>query len=178
VATKGALGHDSVVDRAPSPALAHKLLRIYINDHRTGAAAGTALAARIVRRYEGTPAATDFAHVSAQVSEDAASLEDIARRLEITENQLKRQLARAAELIGRLKSNGFVIRPSPLSPVLELEGLMSGIDAKRSLWRALEGAHLPALDGVDFDELGRRATEQRKMLRPHHARAAQAAFAG
>jgi hypothetical protein len=137
---------------------------------------GTALAKRIAKQNRRAPHAADFAWVAAQVADDAATLEGIAGLLSVPVNPVKRRLARIGEWFSRLKANGFVARSSPVSLVLELEMLMAGIDAKRSLWRALAAADLDALRAVDLDRLGRRASQQREILQPHHADAAAAAL--
>jgi hypothetical protein len=76
----------------------------------------------------------------------------------------------------RLKLNGWMVGYSPLSRLLELEMLLAGIDAKRSLWRSLAAAALPELHDVDLDLLTRRASQQRERMVGHHEQAAVAAF--
>jgi hypothetical protein len=85
-------------------------------------------------------------------------------------------LAAAAERVGRLKLNGRILSPAPLSRVLEIELLMAGIDAKRSLWRSLEVSRGGDVHSVDLGDLVRRAGDQRAMLRELHPEAARAAF--
>jgi hypothetical protein len=41
------------------------------------------------------------------------------------------------ELVGRLKLNGRLFQTSPLTPLLELELLASGLRGKRSGWRTM-----------------------------------------
>jgi hypothetical protein len=43
------------------------------------------------------------------------------------------------EEAGRLKLNGQVRGHSPLSPLVELEGLEAGVSGKRSLWQVIGG---------------------------------------
>jgi hypothetical protein len=151
-------------------------LRIYINDHRAGAAAGLSLARRCLQNNRDTEFAADLASVVAEIAEDADALRDIARRLDIADDPLKRLTARFGEIVGRLKFNGHLTHYSPLSRVLELEMLLAGIDAKRSLWRSLATAGLPELASIDFDTLEERATQQRSLLLRDHAVAAQRAL--
>jgi hypothetical protein len=82
-----------------------------------------------------------------------------------------------AELVGRLKLNGRLTSYSPTSRLLEIEALLAGIDAKRSLWRALDAAGISPPPGVDFARLADRAEDQRRRLLPHHAAAARIALA-
>ena len=94
------------------------------------------------------------------------------RALDVSEDPLKAVLGQAGELVARLKSNGMLTHYSPSSRVLELEGLLAGIDAKRSLWRSLRAAGVAhsAPNGPDLEELIARATSQRERLQAEHER--------
>jgi hypothetical protein len=73
------------------------------------------------------------------------------------------------EKAGRLKLNGQLRGYSPLSPLVELEGLEAGVSGKRSLWQVL-GHAFPAaarLERFDFDALVVRADEQLQGLQEH-----------
>jgi len=98
--------------------------------------------------------------------------------LDVSEDPLKAVLGRAAEVVGRLKSNGVFTRYSPSSRVLELEGLLAGIDAKRNLWHTLRvaAATRPVIDVAALDQLIERATSQRDRLQAEHERATRNAF--
>jgi hypothetical protein len=77
-----------------------------------------------------------------------------------------------------LKLNGRIRGYSPLSRLIELEGLAAGIDGKRALWLVL----LQILENDqrvrDFDlaKLASRAEDQRRRLEPHRLSAAQEAL--
>lgn len=80
----------------------------------------------------------------------------------VRRSPIKPALALVSERVGRLKLNGRVREYSPLSRLLELEGLLLGVAGKRAMWRLLrdrDGAGPPGA-GVDFDELERRADAQ------------------
>lgn len=157
-----------------------RLLALYLRDHRAGAEAGLALIARCRRANEGTGLGEVLVDIEREITKDRDALADIMQRLEVGESQVKKIAARAAEAIGRVKSNGRIRSYSPSSRVLELEGLMAGIDAKQSLWRSLRSA-VPShteLDGGALDQLLERATSQRDRLATEHRRAAANAFAG
>jgi hypothetical protein len=157
---------------------ARRLLRVYLNDHRAGAAAGLALARRCLHNNEHWRLGETLRGLIADIETDAGTLDRIIARMGIAENRPKQLLATAAERIGRLKLNARVTRYSPLSRLLELEALIAGIDAKRSLWCALGSSS--AADALssefDFAELAERATEQRRRLHGHHREAAELAF--
>lgn len=155
-----------------------RLLAVYLRDHRAGAEAGLALTARCRRANQGTSLNEVLVDIEREISEDRDALVGIMQRLDVDESQVKKIAARAAEMIARVKSNGYVRRYSPSSRVLELEGLMAGIDAKRNLWYSLRSA-VPThtrLDGEALDQLIERATAQRDRLAVEHRRAAADAF--
>jgi hypothetical protein len=82
-----------------------------------------------------------------------------------------------AEKAGRLKLNGSLLSYSPLSRLLELEGLHLGLTGKLFLWQALEGALGTSVGGEDLRRLRRRAESQRAELEPFHLAAAREALA-
>ena len=88
----------------------------------------------------------------------------------------KRALAQGAERVGRLKLNGRLVGYSPLARVLELEALMSGVQAKRGLWQALRQSGEFTGGDVDLSDLERRAIEQLDALSGIHEQAARLAF--
>ena len=81
-----------------------------------------------------------------------------------------------AEKLGRLKPNNSLLSYSPLSRVVELEGLVIGVTGKQALWDSLRGALGETFDGVDFAALAARAADQRSRLEALRTRAALDAF--
>jgi hypothetical protein len=152
-----------------------RLLRIYINDHRAAASGGIALARRCERANRGTALGDELCRLIGELEWDAEELSGIARRLSVPDDPFKHAVARVGEVVGRIKQNGRLRDYSPLSRVLELELLLSGIDAKRSLWRSLRCSGPPLFD-IDLMRLEERASEQRARLVPHHTEAARLAF--
>lgn len=153
-----------------------RFLEIYINDHRAGAAAGLALARRCARESTPGPVSDVLEAVAADIAEDRDTLERVAQLLGVRANPVKTLAARAAEMAGRLKLNGQLRGTSPLSRLIEREGLLAGIDAKRSLWVSLRTARRPELSEIDFEHLAKRASEQRDQLVPLHRLAAAEAL--
>ena len=153
------------------------LLRIYLNDHRAGAAGGLARARDSAARHRGSRFGDALETLAAELQTDVQSLDRVLRELSVAANPWKRALVLAGERVGRLKPNGRILEPSPMSLVLEIELLMAGIDAKRSLWRALRVSRAADIQSVDLDELVRRADAQRALLRELHPDAARDAFA-
>jgi hypothetical protein len=155
-----------------------QLLRIYLQDHRAAAGAGLALVRRVARNNRGTPFEATLARLSAQVSTDVETLDEILAALGLAPHTPKVALALMAERVGRFKPNGRLRSYSPLSRLLELEGLEAGINAKRMLWRALgpEAHRYPALNRFDLAVLEQRAVEQSRSLEEIHLEAARLAL--
>jgi hypothetical protein len=155
-------------------------LRIYLNDHLAGSVAGVELAKRALAANEGNDYGRLLARVLAEIEQDQAALRDVMTRLEVPAARPKLAAAWAAEKVGRLKLNGQLRGYSPLSRLLELEGLVVGVRGKLALWRSLEqlGADEPRLAPIDFGTLVARANAQLEELEAHRLRAAATALHG
>lgn len=143
----------------------------YLNDHRAGAAAGTALARRIWRSNRRTQWGPQLEQVADAIEEDLAVLDRVRAAAGVTGGELKKTAALLAERAGRFKLNGHLLTYSPLSRVLELEAMMSGIQGKQRLWAALRIAapSRPEWSEFDFAALEERAAEQAETLGQIHA---------
>jgi hypothetical protein len=137
-------------------------LDVYLNDHLAGATGGIELCRRALRENSGTDLGTFLEELLAEIVEDRRALEEIAARLGSDRSPFKPAAVWALERAGRLKLNGQLRGYSPLSRLIELEGLQSGVSAKRSLWQALQEAFPDdrRLQGVDLDALVQRADHQ------------------
>jgi hypothetical protein len=149
-----------------------RYLPIYLNDHLAGATLGVELVRRARRENTGSELGELLAWLEQQLREDRATLIALLRRHGGRQSLGKVAGAWAAEKIGRLKPNGHLTTYSPLSRLLELEGLAGGIEAKKALWVALQESGVEDTQGL-ID----RATEQRERLEPHRVAAARAALA-
>ncbi|MET0558451.1 MAG: hypothetical protein ABW065_07245 [Solirubrobacterales bacterium] len=152
------------------------LLSIYLNDHLAGATAGVELVRRAQASNEGTELGALLAELSAELESDRESLRQTMAGLSIAESKAKVAAGWSAEKLGRLKLNGQLRGYSPLSRMLELEGLQGGIAAKKSLWEALDATIAGRLPTIDFAALAARAESQLDRLAPHRREAALAAF--
>jgi hypothetical protein len=156
-----------------------KLLGIYLNDHLAGSVVGGNLARRIARQNEGNEYGRKVAEIARDLDEDQATLRELMERAGVRQKQLRLVMARITELAARLKRNGQLIGYSPLSRVLELEGLTMGITGKLELWRSLEAVEDGAdLGGIDFASLAARAEDQRERVEELRVNAAQEALSG
>ena len=162
---------------APSAA---EYLETYLQDHRAGAETGGDLANRLAEQNAGTPYEPFLVRTAREIEEDTAVLEDVMERCGVDRPALKIAGGKVAERLGRLKPNEQLSDYSPLSRVLELEGLLAGVQGKLALWDALLQI-APAderLDAAQIAACAARAEAQLAGLREHHAMAAREAFAG
>jgi hypothetical protein len=126
-------------------AIDRNLLGIYLNDHLAGSTVGRELAKRALGENRDNEFGSALQELCAQIDEDRETLLDVMRRLDIKLDPVKGVAAVAAERVGRLKLNGSWTSYSPLSRVVELEGLLAGVDGKRSMWNLLLELELPEL---------------------------------
>jgi len=150
-----------------------KYLHIYLADHHAGSIAGVELA----RRCAGSNKDNDIGHfltttLVPAIEEDRETLSRVMERVGASENRLKDAMFWAGEKFGRLKLNGELTTYSPLSRLIELEGLTSGVSGKLSLWQCLREMRDPRLEPIDLDELITRAEEQLKGLELQRRKAA------
>lgn len=171
----GSIAQDANPPRPTEPVDATRLVRIYLDDHWAGAGAGVALAKRLATHNETTPWHAELRRIAAAIEDDQRVLSTLRDAHGRSPRSLKRALAKVAERVGRLKLNGRLIGYSPLSRLVEVELLMSGVQGKRNLWSALRYYGAPTAD-VDWDMMERRSIEQLEQLARIHDQAAQIAF--
>jgi hypothetical protein len=157
-----------------------ELLSTYLNDHLGGSTTGSQLAERLVEQNEGTRYHGPLERVHTEIKEDRATLQQIMRRLEIAESKFKVAGGWAAEKFSRLKPNERLVGYSPLSRLLELDGLSSGVQGKTSLWQVLNACAdaEPVLREFDLVELEARAKRQLETLERLRIDAGREAFVG
>jgi hypothetical protein len=157
-----------------------ELLSTYLNDHLAGSTTGTELADRLVGQNKGTRYHAPLARVCAEIKEDRELLQAIMARLDVSESKVKVAGGWAAEKLGRLKQNDRLVSYSPLSRVLEIEGLSTGVQGKLSLWQVLQASAdaEPVLEEFDLAELEQRARRQLEVLERQGIDAGREAFAG
>jgi hypothetical protein len=157
-----------------------KYLRIYLQDHLAGSTTGLELARRTASANEGNAYGPPLAKVADDIASDRRQLENVIRDLGFGADKLKNIAAWGLEKVGRLKLNGELTSYSPLSRVVELEGLLTGITGKRGLWVALleVAPGEPRLDAALLERLRDRADEQRITVEALREKAAREAFTG
>ncbi len=156
-----------------------KLLGIYLNDHLAGSTVGLELARRSLGSNHGTEFEAFLEGLRGEIEDDRNTLKELMARLGVRPDQLKQGAAWLTEKAGRLKLNGSLTEYSPLSRVVELEALTTGVNGKLSLWQVLsEVQDEPILTSFDFQPLIDRALAQVSGLEQQRRAAAQLAFAG
>ena len=158
--------------------LDRKRLSIYLNDHLAGSTGGLELAKRTRGANQGTDYGEPLERIASQIEEDRDALIGLMESLEIKRDHPKVAAGWVAEKLGRLKLNGQLTGYSPLSRLIELEGLAVGITGKQSLWDALLqiSDQDARLDAEELRRLATRAEEQRDEVWNLRQRAAREAF--
>jgi len=156
------------------------LLGIYLNDHLAGATGGAALARRLADAERNRPGGEVLARLAAEVEEDRAALLQVMAALDVPVRRYKVVAAWVAERVGRVKPNGHLVSRSPLSRVVELEGMRLGVEGKAACWRTLRvrADRDQRLDAARLDALLTRAATQIDELERLRGRAAAEAFGG
>jgi hypothetical protein len=141
-----------------------KRLSTYLNDHLAVALAGVELAKRSLASNEGTAVEPLLRRLNDDLDADLRLMREVMRALGVSEDPLKKGLAWVGERLGRLKLNDSLTSYSPLSRVVELEGLMVVTGLLRTTWASLdevlgEDARVP-----DTGEARRRAEQNLRDL--------------
>jgi hypothetical protein len=159
-------------------ALTDRYLAVYLNDHFAGATVGSELSKRAASSNEGSEYGSFLSELHHEIAEDRASLKRLMERFGVKEDKLKAGAAWAGEKVGRLKPNAQLTGYSPLSRVVELEGLTLGVRGKLGLWVALRdlAEEDERLDAGELDVLIERAERQHEGLESHRARAVREAL--
>jgi hypothetical protein len=154
-----------------------KYLATYLNDHLLGATAGGELVRRAARENEGSELGAFLAQLAVAIDADRDTLQAIMDELGVKIDRAKVAAGWAAEKVGRLKPNAQLRGYSPLSPLVELEGLLVGIQGKLALWRALaEVADALGVDRARLQELAARAEGQQADVERHRLDVARRAL--
>jgi hypothetical protein len=150
-------------------------LEIYLNDHLAGATGGVELARRLrASNRDDAVFGETLSRVCAEIEADRTVLEQAIEELGYSRNKFKPAAAWVAEKLGRLKLNGQLRGYSPLSRLIELEGLLIGITGKIGLWQTLTELGAGANLNADLEQLTERAAAQRAAIDDLHRIAAAA----
>jgi hypothetical protein len=154
------------------------LLQTYLGDHLAGATGGSARFGRMADAYADTPLGPALRRIADEVTDEREWLRETSYRLGVSPSVLKRVGIAVTERVGRLKPNGRLSRPSPLSAVIELDVMRGAVSAKRGLWETLDiWADELELDREQLRRLLAQADEQIATLTRLGAVAREQAFA-
>jgi hypothetical protein len=131
------------------------LLDSYLGDHLAGATGGSARFARMADAYADTPLGPELDRIAREVADEREWLRDTAYQLGVAPSKVKQLGLAVVERAGRLKPNGRLTTPSPLSAVLEMDLMRGAVSAKRGLWETLD---------IWSDELGLDGDRLRRLL--------------
>jgi hypothetical protein len=121
-------------------------LEAYLGDHLVLLSAGAALARRMAGRA-GPELAALLREVREALGADRRAVLLVMDERGMRRPRLKPALGEVAERAGRLKPNGTLIRRSPVTPLVELEGLAMVLEGVRARWASLDAGN--AVAGAD-----------------------------
>lgn len=126
---------------------------IYLNDHLATATGAVELAGRAHGAMSDGPAAPWLAAAQRELTAERDLLVEAMVRLQVRRDRVKQAAGWLGEKAGRLKFNGSLLRRSPVSDVVELEGLLILGEHNLAALRTLRdlAAHEPILQGLAPD---------------------------
>ncbi len=142
-----------------------KLITTYLQDHHAGSAAGLDAFARVAEGHPDGEVRDAVGRIAEEVNEDQTMLEQIMQRFEAKPAMLKDLSGRVAEKAARLKPNQRLLRRSPLTDLVEVEGLVDAVHAKSMSWRVLLQLDDDRLDKAQLQTLLERAEAQESELK-------------
>ena len=152
-----------------------RYLSIYLRDHLAMGQGGIDLVRRMATANADNELGDLLDQFGKELQEEASDLKRALKLLDIEPSQLKKAGVWFAEKIGRLKLNGELRGYSPLSRLLELEGLMAAVQARKGLWMTLlDAKHMyPKLEQIPLQQYFERADKQLEELDEMHIKAAR-----
>ena len=159
--------------------MAREHIATYLNDHLAGATGAVELLEHLEKEHAGTEVGRLAAELHADVEADRQALKSLMERLEIAQSRTRKAAAWLGEKAAELKLRLDDPAGGSLRLFESLEALSLGIEGKKSLWRALATAaeEAPELQVADYEELIRRAEEQRSRVETARLEAARRALA-
>ena len=151
-------------------------LGIYLNDHLAGSTAGLELAKRAAKSNEGNEYGVELSRLATEIEGERDDLKKLLDELGFSEDKLKVSVAWLGEKVGRLKLNGSLLSYSPLSRLVEIEGLFLGVNGKRAMWLNLQATVGTKGKSVDLPALIATAESQSERLEALRIKAAAEAL--
>ncbi|WP_167198774.1 NAD-dependent epimerase/dehydratase family protein [Brevibacterium pigmentatum] len=153
------------------------LLGLYLSDHLTGATAGAERIERMAADFIDTPVFAALSELAAEIRGEHLYVRHLIGELGFRRRPLAEAVSWVGERVGRLKSNGSLLKRSPMTLVLEAELMRSAVIGKLGMWQTLEGnAEALGLDAEQFRGFAQKAEHQREVLDTVHSYARSRAF--
>lgn len=176
-------GYGPVVSDSPTgttPRPANRWLARYLQDHCVASRGGLELFERSAGSRRDPHLRDEVSTLAREAREDRAALLAVMDELDVPCPRVQEQVAVVGERVGRLKLNGTLVRRSPLSDLVELDGLVTAVRVKRSAWTALRAVagDVAGLNPYHLELLIHRAEDQEARLEQLRLVVAQRVLAG
>ncbi|HEV2819884.1 MAG TPA: hypothetical protein VGW11_05200 [Solirubrobacteraceae bacterium] len=151
-----------------------KARRIYLNDHLMSATGAVELAGRAQGTMSDGPAGPWLAAAHRELTAERDLLLEAMGRLGVRRDRVKEGAGWLGEKVGRLKLNGSLRQRSPVSDVVELEGLLLLGEHNLAVLRTLRelAVQESALQALELETAIERAVARRDTLEEQRAAAA------
>jgi hypothetical protein len=158
--------------------MANESLATYLNDHLAGSVVALELLDHLDADRSEAAAAQTLTTLRADILADRQVLETFMLQLGIAVSQPRQATAWLTEKLSELKLRLDDRGNGALRRLEALEAVALGIVGKQALWQALAAAaeDAPELRRLDYADLGRRATEQHRVVEAMRLQAAQEAL--
>src|SRR3954454_12782641 len=156
------------------------LLGIYCNDHLAASTGGIELMSRMLGVHRGSSYEPHLEQLLNELREEKAALRSMMAALGIPVRQYKQLASWVGEKLARAKLKGRLLSRSPLSDVVELEFIATGLLAKRARFETPRGAAEAddRLDAALLERLIHQADEQHEWLSEARREVAAKVFGG
>ena len=172
----GHMPPNSLLDTAQPLTLDNELLGIYLADHHAGSVGGLELGRRAASSNKGTPLGRFLVEFVSDLENDQEALERCMELVGASRAPAKDAAAWIAAKAGSLKRNGRWVERSPMTNVVELEGLIAGSRARVSLFRTLADLRLDPKDAQHVEARVERGRAHLRALEAFRSEAARTAF--
>ncbi len=154
-------------------------LESYLNDHLAGSVAALQLVDRLIETYETDALGPFFQILRNEIQQDQDTLKKMIERLGGQESTARKAGAWVVEKLTHGKIQLSDSKEGEMGLLLALETLVLGITGKFLLWRAVAEAcpSLPAFSEFNWQELEKRALDQRERVEQKRMAVACAALA-
>lgn len=154
-----------------------RFLGIYLNDHFATATAGVELGRRALKNNPHGTLGELLRRLVVEMARQKDALELVMQWNDTPRSHLKVAAVRLGERLGRLKLNGQLVGYSPLSRVVELQGLNLVSQMRLMLWRTLEQiAEKDGIGGIDVNYLRTQTQEHIVLIQKELEQAAKQAL--